>query len=106
MHPTEQKAYSVWNMATLARKRNHGSRVDFLLAGRPDPPTQDSAALSGEEEVRTAILHMLPCGDWHCCRQTFSDFAAHGLLLWVAKATLCLAPEPDSTWTGASSRSV
>lgn len=41
MHPNEEKAYTVWNMATLARKRNHGSRVDFLLA----------ASLSSSEEV-------------------------------------------------------
>ena len=34
-HPHRKGDYSVWNMKTLARARNHGSRVDFVLAGSP-----------------------------------------------------------------------
>lgn len=34
-HPHQKGDYSVWNMKTLARARNHGSRVDFVLAGGP-----------------------------------------------------------------------
>ena len=35
-HPHRKGDYSVWNMKTLARARNHGSRVDFVLAGSRD----------------------------------------------------------------------
>ena len=31
-HPNRLKSYTVWNMKTNARPRNHGSRVDFILA--------------------------------------------------------------------------
>ncbi|CAL8462978.1 g2512 [Coccomyxa elongata] len=41
-HPNEQKAYTVWDKATLARKRNHGSRVDFLLAASPEHLTKSA----------------------------------------------------------------
>ena len=42
----------MWDMATLARKRNHGSRVDFLLAASPQHVT-DSAErnVEGYQEV-------------------------------------------------------
>ena len=43
-HPNRLKSYTVWNMKTNARPRNHGSRVDFILAasGQKPPGSGDS----------------------------------------------------------------
>ena len=44
-HPNRLKSYTVWNMKTNARPRNHGSRVDFILAasGQKPPGSGDSS---------------------------------------------------------------
>ena len=44
-HPNRLKSYTVWNMKTNARPRNHGSRVDFILAasGQKVPGSGDSS---------------------------------------------------------------
>lgn len=56
-HPYEKKAYTVWDMATLARKRNHGSRVDFLLAASPEHLTKsaDTNAETCQEVLENCI---------------------------------------------------
>ena len=71
MHSSEQKAYTVWNMATLARKRNHGSRVDFLLAGRPDPALKDHTAAPEEEVIHTATFPSLHSYGGTASRKSF-----------------------------------
>ena len=44
-HPNRLKSYTVWNMKTNARPRNHGSRVDFILAATGHSSTADDVSI-------------------------------------------------------------
>ncbi len=44
-HPNRLKSYTVWNMKTNARPRNHGSRVDFILAATGHSSTAEDVSM-------------------------------------------------------------
>ena len=53
-HSNRLKSYTVWNMKTNARPRNHGSRVDFILAASGCCSSADKVS---HEQRSPMLLH-------------------------------------------------
>lgn len=64
-HPHQAKAYTVWNMKTAARARNHGSRVDYVLAGSgqdaDEPVEVGSHTIGGPSRAPEALRRHAGC---------------------------------------------
>ena len=62
-HPNRLKSYTVWNMKTNARPRNHGSRVDFILAasGQRAPASGGSSRDTPDKVQPTHSSLLLKC---------------------------------------------